>query len=51
MAGLLLGFTGLLSNFMPACTGVRPPLRELHGKQQQTMFSHVVLPPRERGMT
>ena len=36
---------------MCASLGVRPPLARLQGAQAVTMFSHVVRPPRERGMT
>ena len=39
------------SNVIRAWLGVRPPLRLLHRRQQQTMFSHVVGPPCDRGMT
>ena len=49
--GLEAGLAGLVSSFMLACAGVRPPLRELHCVQLQTMFSHVVLPPKDRGIT
>jgi hypothetical protein len=34
---------------MPACAGVRPPLRVLQGMQQATAFSHSVFPPWTRG--
>ena len=51
MAGLLRGLTGLDNNSIPAWLGVLPPLRELHFKQLQTIFSQVVLPPSERGTT
>lgn len=51
IAGLLVGLIGFDSSFIPACNGVRPPLRELHARQQQTMFSQVVFPPRDRGTT
>lgn len=51
MLGLALGLTGLLSNAMEAWLGVRPPFRELHFMQLQTIFSHVVRPPKERGTT
>ena len=49
--GLALGLMGLLSKAIAAWLGVRPPLRELHFMQLQTMFSQVVRPPRERGTT
>lgn len=51
MPGLLRGLTGLLNRAIPAWWGVRPPFLELHFMQLQTMFSHVVCPPNERGMT
>src|SRR5690606_19312455 len=34
-----------------ASCGSRLALRELHLMQEHTMFSHVVLPPRSRGIT
>ena len=36
---------------MPASRGVRPPLVRLQRAQAVTMFSQVVRPPRERGIT
>ncbi len=36
---------------MFASAGVRPPLRLLQPKHEQTTFSHVVLPPCDRGVT
>src|SRR5690348_1212191 len=47
----MLGRTGWRSGRMPASLGVRPPLARLQGAQAVTMFSHVVRPPRERGIT
>src|SRR6185369_1374620 len=42
---------GRLSSRMRASSGVRSPLRLLHGRQQATRFSHPEEPPRERGTT
>src|SRR4030067_76010 len=36
---------------IPFGSGSSPPFRLLHAMQLQTMFSHVVFPPRERGIT
>src|SRR5882762_2647899 len=49
--GRHLGRLGLRTRFMPASLGVRLDLRVLQVMQEQTMFSHVVGPPRSRGMT
>ena len=49
--GFTLGLRGSVNNFMFACFGVRPPLRELHLRQQQTTFSQVVGPPWLLGTT
>ncbi len=51
VSGSRFGFTGVLSRAIPACEGVRPPLRWLHPKQQMTTFSQVVWPPWARGTT
>jgi hypothetical protein len=40
-----LGLFGLRISFMEASGGLRFPLRVLHGIQEQTTFSHVVVPP------
>ena len=48
--GSTCGRTGFRSSFMPASSGVRPPLRRLQATQEQTTFSQVVIPPRERGI-
>ena len=50
-SGLRLGRAGFLMSFMPACLGVRPPLRTLHFTHAQTMFSQLVSPPRQVGNT
>lgn len=50
-SGLTRGLLGRESKVIRASLGVRPPFRLLHRKQQQTMFSQVVGPPWERGMT
>src|SRR5438270_597453 len=51
ITGLRLGLTGLVIRCMCACSGVRPPFFTLHLTQQQTMFSHVLLPPWLLGFT
>src|SRR5439155_22395321 len=50
-AGLVRGWTGSRIRRMPASQGVRPPLRTLHLRQAQAMFSRVAWPPRLRGRT
>ena len=50
-SGINRGFAGCFNSFIRACLGVRPPLRLLHRKQQQTMFSQVVCPPCDLGTT
>ena len=35
---------------MPACCGVRPPLRELQWKQAETTFSQMSRPPFDTGI-
>ena len=49
--GRHLGRLGLRTRCRPASVGVRLALRVLHGMHEHTMFSHVVGPPRSRGMT
>src|SRR6185369_6368226 len=49
--GLHFGRFGLRMRCIPASCGERFALRELHSMQEHTMFSHVVGPPRSRGMT
>ena len=49
--GLRFGFTGWRIICIRASWGVRPPLRTLQATHAQTMFSHVVPPPRLRGTT
>ena len=49
MNGVHCGRTGLRASGMPACCGVRPPLRRLHSWQEQTTFSQTDTPPWERG--
>ena len=49
--GRHFGRLGLRMRCMPASCGVRLALRVLHAMHEQTMFSHVVGPPRSRGMT
>src|SRR5437762_1907170 len=51
ITGLRFGFTGLVIKCRCACSGVRPPFFTLHFTQQQTMFSHVLLPPWLLGTT
>src|SRR3984957_382293 len=47
----MLGRCGLRCGCMWASRGVRPPLPRLQRAQAVTMFSQVVRPPRERGVT
>ena len=47
----VLGTQSPLPEHMPACCGLRPPLRELQWKQAATTFSHVSRPPFDNGMT
>src|SRR5581483_7635282 len=49
--GLSFGACGTLSSFRPASCGKRSALRVLISLLDQTRFSHVSLPPRERGRT
>src|SRR5205814_4810489 len=49
--GRHFGRFGLRMSRRPASWGVRLAFFVLHGTQEQTMFSHVVGPPRSRGMT
>ena len=49
--GLHFGRTGLQINFMPACLGVRPPLRTLHFTQAHTTLPQLVPPPKQVGTT
>ena len=42
---IVMGLTGFLMSFMPACFGFRPPFLTLHAGQAQTMFVHVAFPP------
>ena len=49
--GLVYVWAGLRSSSIEACCGVRLALRVLQRMQEQTMFSHVVGPPRSRGIT
>src|SRR2546426_11878227 len=49
--GRHFGRLGLRMRCMPDSVGVRLALRVLQAMQAQTMFSHVVVPPRSRGMT
>ena len=46
-----LGRKGTASSGMPACCGVRLPLRELQWKQAATTFSQMSRPPLETGCT
>src|SRR4051794_14827120 len=45
------GAFGLLRGSIPASTGVRAPLRRLHGAQDVTMLSQLEGPPLLRGIT
>src|SRR5437867_13357947 len=45
------GVRGARRGCMPACRGVRSPLRRLHGAHEATMFSQLDAPPFERGIT
>src|ERR1700742_3043099 len=47
----MFGRLGWRWGCMPASRGVRPPLVRLQRAQAVTMFSQVVRPPRERGIT
>ena len=47
----MLGRRAVWNGCIPASRGVRPPLLRLQGAQAVTIFSHVVRPPRERGIT
>src|SRR5581483_186643 len=49
--GRHFGRLGLRIKCNPASCGVRLAFCVLHSMQEQTMFSHVVGPPRSRGMT
>jgi len=51
MNGRQRGRRGFRISAMPASGGRRLPLRVLQGMQEQTIFSHVVVPPRSRGNT
>ena len=46
-----LGRYGTASSGMPACCGVRLPLRELQWKQAETTFSQMSRPPLDTGCT
>src|SRR5262249_46324763 len=50
-SGVHRGRTGFLRSFIPASSGVRPPLLRLQGTHEQTTFSQLVFPPWERGTT
>src|SRR5256885_16686286 len=45
------GVRGARRGCMPACRGVRSPLRRLQGAHEATMFSQLDSPPFERGIT
>ncbi len=45
------GLRGTARSRIPASSGVRLPLRLLHGMQAVTKFSQESVPPRDRGMT
>src|ERR1700676_4958407 len=47
----MVGRRGMRWGCRRASRGVRPPLESLHGAQAVTMFSQVLRPPRERGVT
>src|SRR5205823_5765254 len=45
------GVRGARCGCIPACRGVRSPLRRLQGAQEATMLSQLDAPPLERGIT
>src|SRR5690349_7204905 len=46
-----VGTYGCQRSAIPASSGVRSPLRALHGSQAATALAHDVAPPRDRGRT
>src|SRR5690348_8363585 len=46
-----VGFIGGRTSGIPASSGVRPPFLRLQVTQEETTFSHSVLPPNTRGTT
>lgn len=49
--GCQFGFTGAFRRGIRASAGVRSAFRKLQGRQANTQFSHVLVPPRDRGWT